>query len=207
MGGSEIREIVASWGMSDAADAVLPLVEPLQQMMAGIDELPAVRPEPMTAERIQGPEPTEDDDPYNAIVRWCDVHVAGSSGPLSGMRVAVKDCMAVAGLPMTAGSPLLQGFVADRDSAVVERLLDAGAQIVAMTNMDDMAVSPGGDGSCYGPTLNPHDTGRTAGGSSGARRPRCTTPASTPPSAPTPGAPCGSRPRGAGCSATSRPTG
>ena len=115
MGESEIREIVASWGMSDAADAVLPLVEPLQQMMSGIDELPAVRSEPMTAERIQGPEPTEDDDPYNAIVRWCDVHVAGSRGPLSGMRVAVKDCMAVAGLPMTAGSPLLQGFVADRD--------------------------------------------------------------------------------------------
>ena len=164
---SEFADITASWGMSASADAVLPLVEPLQQMMAAIDELPHADAPHLPATRRLRPEPTEADDPCNAIVRWCDVGIEGAVGPLAGVRVAVKDCMAIAGLPMTAGSPLLQGFVADRDSAAVERLLGAGARIVAMTNMDDMAVSPGGDGSYYGPTLNPLDKTRTAGGSSG----------------------------------------
>ena len=107
-----------------------------------------------------------DDDPYNAIVRWCLVG-GDIPGPLSGIRLATKDSIAIAGVPMSCGSALLSGFVPDADSTVVSRLLEAGAQIVAITNMDELAISGAGDSSCYGPTLNPFDCTRMSGGSSG----------------------------------------
>ena len=105
-------------------------------------------------------------DPYNAVVRWCEA--AGSAhGPLSGLRLSVKDSVSVAGVPLTCGSALLDGYVPERDSAVAERILGAGGTIVAITNMDDLAASADGSTSVYGPTLNPFDRSRTAGGSSG----------------------------------------
>ena len=88
-------------------------------------------------------------------------------GPLAGMRIALKDSMALAGVPMTCGSRVLEGYVPSRDAVIVERLLAAGAEIVAITNMDDLAFSGGGDSSAYGATLCPFDPERTAGGSSG----------------------------------------
>jgi amidase len=62
---------------------------------------------------------------------------------------------------------VLDGYVPARDAVVVERLLAAGAEVVAVTNMDDLAFSGGGDSSAYGPTLCPFDLTRTSGGSSG----------------------------------------
>jgi amidase len=62
---------------------------------------------------------------------------------------------------------LLQDFVPAEDSVVADRILRAGGEVAAITNMDDLAFSGGGDSSWYGPTLNPWDHGRTAGGSSG----------------------------------------
>lgn len=105
-------------------------------------------------------------DPLNAVVRR--THVAGSgSGPLAGMRVSVKDSLAIAGLPMTCGSAALQHFTPTGDATVVRRLLENGATITAVTNMDDLAFAGSGETSTYGPTLNPHDPSRLAGGSSG----------------------------------------
>jgi amidase len=82
-------------------------------------------------------------------------------------RVGVKDVVAVAGIPLTCGSRLFEGFVPSRDSVVVDRILRAGGEIVCTTNMDDLATSGGGDTSAWGPTRNPFDPERTAGGSSG----------------------------------------
>ena len=79
----------------------------------------------------------------------------------------MKDCVAVAGIPITCGSRILAGYVPAEDSVVGERILRGGGEIVAITNMDDLAFSGGGDSSCYGATLNPWDESRTAGGSSG----------------------------------------
>ena len=120
----------------------------------------------LEATRDPGRPPQPGEDPYNAIVRWCSVKVPGADGVLSGKRVALKDSVAVAGVPLTCGSRVLAGFVPETDSVVAERILLAGGEIVAVTNMDDLAFSGGGDSSFYGPTLNPFDRGRTAGGSS-----------------------------------------
>ena len=84
-------------------------------------------------------------DPLNAIVRFTRVKQVGASGALAGKRVVVKDSFAVAGVPMTCGSRLLQGFVPTQDSTVVARLLAAGAEIVGVANMENMAFSGGGE--------------------------------------------------------------
>ncbi|WP_276259070.1 amidase [Haloglomus litoreum] len=118
-----------------------------------------------TRERDSGRRVRED-DPYNAWITAC--HVAGDDGgPLDGWRIAVKDNVAVAGVEMTCGSRVVEGYVPNHDATVVRRLLDAGGDVVGKTNMDDMAFTGNGHSSAFGPTLNPHDPSRLAGGSSG----------------------------------------
>lgn len=104
-------------------------------------------------------------DPLNAFVRRCDVTPTGS-GLLDGVKVAVKDAISVAGVPLTGGSSVIQDLVPTEHSTVVRRVLDAGGTIVGMTNMDAFGFSGGGESSSFGPTLNPYDASRTAGGSS-----------------------------------------
>ena len=87
-------------------------------------------------------------------------------GPLAGRRVAIKDNIEVAGLPMMNGSATLEGFVPRRDATVVTRLLDAGATITGKAVCEDLCFSGGSHTSRTGPVLNPWDRGRSAGGSS-----------------------------------------
>jgi amidase len=105
-------------------------------------------------------------DPYNAWITKCSIPGA-DGGPLAGWDVAIKDNVGVAGVEMTCGSQVMEGFVPDSDATVVTRLLEAGARIVGKTNMDDMAFTGNGHSSAFGPTLNPHDPERLSGGSSG----------------------------------------
>jgi amidase len=87
-------------------------------------------------------------------------------GPLAGRRVAVKDNIAVAGVPMMNGSRTVEGFVPRRDATVVTRLLDAGATIAGKAVCEDLCFSGGSHTSRSGPVHNPWDRSRTAGGSS-----------------------------------------
>jgi amidase len=143
----------------------LPLMAP---MFHGLDELDRM-PEPERPlkyyERDPGARPHPMDDPFNAILRRCSVKGA-RSGKLAGKRVGIKDCVLMAGVPMSCGSLMLDGYIPDRDATIVTRMLDAGAEIVAKLNMDDMAFSGSGDSSAFGPVLNPHSPEHFAGGSS-----------------------------------------
>ena len=91
---------------------------------------------------------------------------SGAQGPLSGRAVAIKDNIAVAGLPMMNGSHAVEGFVPSRDATVVERLLAAGATIAGKTVCEDLCCSGSSFTSASGPVRNPWDTTREAGGSS-----------------------------------------
>lgn len=106
------------------------------------------------------------DDPYNAWITRCEV-TGSKDGRLSGWDVAIKDNIAVAGVEMTCGSQVMEGYVPNSDATLVSRLLDEGTTIVGKTNMDDMAFTGNGHSSAFGPTLNPHDDAHLAGGSSG----------------------------------------
>lgn len=123
------------------------------------------RPRPRDA----GPRPftprSGDDDPLNAIIGWTDI-AAGTPGILDGLRVAIKDSVSIAGVPMSLGSAAVRDYRPAVDSVVVDRVLGAGGRIVATTNMDDFAFSGGGETSAFGPIRNPHDPTRSAGGSS-----------------------------------------
>jgi len=104
------------------------------------------------------------DDPHNAyITRF---NTVGGDGPLSGVDVAVKDNIAVAGVPMTCSSRVFEGVVPRRNATVVDRLLDAGARLVGKTNMDELAYGPTSETSAFGVVTNPADDERVAGGSS-----------------------------------------
>ncbi len=142
------------------------LINELLNVVDRFDRTQEAIDEPIEATRRSGHRPTAPEDPFNAIVRFCSVKATGS-GLLSGKRVGIKDSMAIAGVQMTCGSRLLEGYYPRSDAVLVERLLRQGAEIVAVLNMDAFAFSGGGETSDYGATLNPIDTERTAGGSSG----------------------------------------
>jgi amidase len=148
---------------AEAYHAVLADIFPLIEQLDAMLEPHTPRKYP---QRDPGGRPERQHDPYNAIVRRCSV-VGATHGPLAGKRIGLKDNMCLAGVPMTYGSSVLQGLVPDTDATIVTRLLDAGAQIVAVLNMDNFAFSGAGDTSAYGPTLNPHSLQHLAGGSSG----------------------------------------
>jgi amidase len=87
-------------------------------------------------------------------------------GPLAGRRVAVKDNIEVAGVPMMNGSRTVEGYTPRRDATVVTRLLAAGATIAGKAVCEDLCFSGGSHTSRTGPVHNPWDRSKAAGGSS-----------------------------------------
>jgi AtzE family amidohydrolase len=89
-------------------------------------------------------------------------------GPLAGVPFAVKNLFDVEGVVTLAGSRInRERPPADRDAAAVARLRSAGAVLTGALNMDEYAFGFTTENTHYGPTRNPHDPGRVAGGSSG----------------------------------------
>jgi amidase/aspartyl-tRNA(Asn)/glutamyl-tRNA(Gln) amidotransferase subunit A len=96
------------------------------------------------------------------------VAAGGDPGPLAGVPFAVKDLFDVAGRPTLAGSRINRDLPpAARDAAAIRRLRSAGAVLLGSLNMDEYACGFTTENSHYGPTRNPHDPDRIAGGSSG----------------------------------------
>jgi len=133
-------------------------------LIEGVDEMSTPQLPPREYEytdRGPGYQPDDEEDPYNAWITKC--HIEGAeSGPLAGKTVGLKDNISVAGIELTNGSDVMQGYVPAVDATAVQWLLDAGATIKGKNNMSGFSFGA----SSYGPAENPAAPEYTIGGSS-----------------------------------------
>ncbi len=87
--------------------------------------------------------------------------------PLLGVPFTVKESIAVKGMPLSAGLVARRDYRADRNATAVQRLVDAGAIALGVTNTSELTLWIESNNRLYGRTSNPYDRSRTAGGSSG----------------------------------------
>lgn len=96
-----------------------------------------------------------------------DMIAQGKASSLTGIPYMLKDLFCVDGIETTACSKILQGYIPPYTGTAAHKIYDAGAVLLGKGNTDEFAMGASSEHSCFGPTRNPHDTERVAGGSSG----------------------------------------
>jgi len=89
------------------------------------------------------------------------------TGPLHGLPIAHKDLVPTKDLRTTWGSPIFKDFIPDHDGLIVQRLKKAGAITIGKTNTSEFGAGSQTFNQVFGETVNPYDTTKTCGGSSG----------------------------------------
>lgn len=157
------REMGFHWSAEDR-EAYVRLVSGMCGIYAALDAVPDPLPRDFPGDRSwRRPEASE--NPHNAWYVRTRVKTR-DDGPLAGKRVALKDNVMLAGVPMLGGTAILEGYEAELDATIVTRLLDAGAEIAGKVHCEDLCASGGSHTGVGGPVHNPHRHGHSAGGSS-----------------------------------------
>lgn len=168
----EVVEIARSLGVElgpeDAEAHLRQLAGELQALAAFVAEAPEEPlPPPFPGARDPGRAPAPGEDPLGAWIWRCRIEGA-PHGLLAGLTVALKDHIAVRGVPLTFGARALEGLVPSFDATVTRRVLEEGATIVGKNTLNGLSGGFGFGGAIgdYARPLNPHDPGRLPGGSS-----------------------------------------
>ena len=163
----ELGRIAKSYGLDASAEDLASFRNLMDGVLASYRRLDqfAEPTLPVKYPRDAGYRPPASENRLNAWYWKCSIKGA-TSGPLAGKKIAIKDNVCVAGIPMMNGSAVLEGYVPDVDATLVTRILDAGGEIVGKAVCEHLCFSGGSHTSDTGPVLNPHDPKRSAGGSS-----------------------------------------
>ncbi|NKC01463.1 MAG: amidase [Pseudomonadales bacterium] len=164
----ELADVMRDLGMTaDEAASYKGVVEGILSGAAASDAFDWPEAEPVKRNWVR---PDEKDNPHGAWYVQTDIkgsNIKGSkSGKLAGMRVAVKDNLLLAGVPLMNGTSILEGYEPQEDAEIVTRMLAEGATIVGKTVCEAYCFSGGSHTSATGPVLNPHNPEHSAGGSS-----------------------------------------
>ncbi len=163
----QMRGVVGGLGMSMSDREIMDymtIMEGTFQAYDRVDALPDNLPQ-VKYPRTPGRRPSPEENPLNAWYIKTDIRGA-PSGPLEGKRVALKDNVCLAGVPMMNGASTLEGYTPDVDATIVTRILDAGGTIVGKAHCEYFCLSGGSHTNATGPVHNPYKLGHTAGGSS-----------------------------------------
>ena len=164
---SQLKDIVRELGMNmpdQRIDEFLVVMDETISAYDAVDAMPDYLPE-VIYPRTAGYRPSAEENPLNAWYIKTDIKGA-PRGALSGKRVALKDNVCLAGVPMMNGASTLKGYTPDVDATIVTRLLEAGATIVGKAHCEYFCLSGGSHTNATGPVQNPHREGYSAGGSS-----------------------------------------
>lgn len=163
----QIIEIGENLGMSltrAEAEEYMSLMQGNFDAYDVVDAEPDYTP-PVTYPRTTGHTPELADNPFGAWARKVEVKGA-AEGKLKGKTIALKDNVALAGVPMTNGASTLAGFIPVSDATIVTRMLDEGATIEGKAVCEYFCLSGGSHTSKPGMVHNPRKAGYSAGGSS-----------------------------------------
>jgi amidase len=164
----QIDDLGSDFGLVLTADEVAAFQQAFKGPLASYSRLEELVPPALApvAPRSPGYRPPAAENPYGAWYWKTDIKT-GSEGLLSGKKVAIKDNICVAGVPMMNGSALLEGYVPEIDATVVTRILDAGGTIAGKAACEDLCFSGASHTCASGVIRNPHNPAHSAGGSSG----------------------------------------
>lgn len=165
---SQMRDMTTRFGMNltdaelrEYSEIMEPYIQAYDRLDATPDNLPPVR-----YPRSPGHIPDFSENPLNAWYVKTEVRGA-PDGPLRGKRIALKDTVCLAGVPMMNGSSVMEGYTPEIDATIVTRMLDAGATIAGKAHCENFCLSGGSHTNAKGPIQNPWKHGFMAGGSSG----------------------------------------
>src|ERR1700685_936605 len=164
---AEWRQAAQQLGMNPSDDylrAVDEITGPLARAYAALDAMPDEVPA-VKYPRGQAYRPEGDENRYGAW--YVKTAIKGApGGKLAGRRIALKDNVCLAGVPMMIGADILEGYVPDVDATIVGRILDAGGEIAGKAVCEYYCVSGGSHTSSTGPGEAPRKVRFTTGGSS-----------------------------------------